>query len=91
MPQRPPIEVARVDHLLCDACGLCMPLCPPTAIGMRREGLVIDVTLCTGCRKCIAPCPVGALTMIAPLPHADAVTTALVTSPLLVAPPSASA
>ena len=88
MPQRFPIEVARVDHLLCDACGLCMPLCPPTAIGMRREGLVIDVTLCTGCRKCIAPCPVGALTMIAPLPPADAVTVTLVTTPLP-APPVA--
>ena len=91
MPQRLPIEVARVDHLLCDACGLCMPLCPPTAIGMRREGLVIDVTLCTGCRKCIAPCPVGALTMIAPLPHADAVTVGLVTPPVLTVPPVATA
>ena len=81
MPQRLSNEVARVDHQLCDACGLCMPLCPPTAIEMRREGLVIDVTTCTGCRKCIAPCPVGALSMIAPLPHADAATVLLVTPP----------
>ena len=57
-------EVAVVDRQLCDACGLCMPLCPPAAIVMRREGLVVSAETCTGCRKCIAPCPVGALRMI---------------------------
>jgi ferredoxin len=56
--------VALVDHALCDACGLCMPLCPPTAIHMRRDGLRVDAAACTGCRKCIAPCPVGALRMV---------------------------
>jgi ferredoxin len=65
MSQRAPAEVAVVDHLLCDACGLCMPLCPPMAIEMRREGLLVDALVCTGCRKCIAPCPVGALRMVA--------------------------
>ena len=41
-----------------------MPLCPPTAIFMRREGLIVDAATCTGCMKCIAPCPVGALAMV---------------------------
>lgn len=70
MPSARPIPVAVVDHLLCDACGLCMPLCPPMAIEMRREGLLVNADTCTGCRKCIDPCPVGALTMIerTPLP-----------------------
>jgi Na+-translocating ferredoxin:NAD+ oxidoreductase RNF subunit RnfB len=41
-----------------------MPLCPPGAILMRRDGLHVLADVCTGCRKCIAPCPVGALAMI---------------------------
>ncbi len=57
-------SVAVVDRMICDACGLCMPLCPPLAITMRRDGLVVDAATCTSCRKCIAPCPVGALRMI---------------------------
>jgi Fe-S-cluster-containing hydrogenase component 2 len=57
-------EFAVVDHTICDACGLCMPLCPPAAILMRRDGLLVDAATCTGCRKCIAPCPVGALRMV---------------------------
>lgn len=65
MIRRTPDRIAIVDRQLCDECGLCMPLCPPMAITMRRDGLQIDEHLCTGCNKCIAPCPVGALAMIA--------------------------
>ena len=64
MSHRLAAAVAVVDHQLCDECGLCMPLCPPMAIEMRREGLLVDALTCTGCRKCIAPCPVGALRMV---------------------------
>lgn len=64
MPRSLPALVAVVDVQLCDACGLCLPLCPPMAIAMRRDGLVIDDRTCTACQKCIAPCPVGALSMV---------------------------
>ena len=68
-------QVAVVDRQLCDECGLCMPLCPPLAITMRREGLIVSAAACTGCRKCIAPCPVGALAMV------DAATLRFASSP----------
>ena len=64
MPVSRSAEVAIVDLNTCDACGLCLPLCPTAAIRMRREGLLIDDPTCTGCHKCIAPCPVGALSMV---------------------------
>ncbi|MGI8842446.1 MAG: ATP-binding protein [Gemmatimonadaceae bacterium] len=64
MPRAPSREVAIVDSAQCDACGLCLPLCPPGAIHLRRSGLLIDDAVCTGCHKCIAPCPVGALAMV---------------------------
>ena len=64
MRQSLPAEIAVVDRQLCDECGLCMPLCHPMAIHMRREGLIVDPVACTGCRKCVAPCPVGALAMV---------------------------
>ncbi len=64
MPRIVPPAIAIVDLMLCDACGLCLPLCPPAAIRLRREGLFVDADVCTGCRKCIDPCPVGALHMI---------------------------
>ena len=83
MPHTLSALVAVVDRQLCDECGLCLPLCPPGAIGMRREGLLISETACTGCHKCIAPCPVGALTMV---PRVDAYTGQLVTPAVPIAP-----
>ena len=59
-----PSEIAVVDLVVCDRCGLCLPLCPPEAIHLELADLVVDRHTCTGCRKCVAPCPVGALSMI---------------------------
>ena len=64
VPRHESPQVAVVDSNRCDECGLCVPLCPPNAIELRRAGLLIDARVCTGCQKCIAPCPVFALTMV---------------------------
>ena len=57
-------EIAVVNLAVCDRCGLCLPLCPPAAIHLAFDVLVVDRDTCTGCRKCVAPCPVGALAMV---------------------------
>jgi Pyruvate/2-oxoacid:ferredoxin oxidoreductase delta subunit len=64
VPRLASLQIAVVDSNQCDECGLCIPLCPPNAIALRRAGLHIDAQVCTGCQKCIAPCPVFALTMV---------------------------
>jgi MinD superfamily P-loop ATPase len=57
-------QVAIVDQSICDTCGLCLPLCPPAAIALHRDGLLIDDSICTVCRKSIAPCQEVALSMV---------------------------
>jgi benzoyl-CoA 2,3-dioxygenase component A len=64
MRHAPAGEVAVVDLKVCDRCGLCLPLCPPTAIHLEFDDLLVDAGACTGCRKCVKPCPVGALAMV---------------------------
>jgi MinD superfamily P-loop ATPase len=64
MPRPDTRRIAVVELTLCDACGLCLPLCPPAALRLTRRGLAVDPVTCTGCEKCVAPCPVGALRMV---------------------------
>jgi heterodisulfide reductase subunit A len=53
---------AVIDEELCSACGICIGLCPFTAITLDNEkGVsVVNDALCKGCGTCVAACPSGA-------------------------------
>ena len=57
--------VAKVTGELCSGCGICIPICPYTALTLSSTTKVAEVSaaLCEGCGTCVASCPSGALTL----------------------------
>lgn len=44
----------------CTRCGVCIDVCPPSAITLTTDGTTTDATLCLRCCACIRACPVEA-------------------------------
>jgi 2-oxoacid:acceptor oxidoreductase delta subunit (pyruvate/2-ketoisovalerate family) len=59
-------EAARcLGSLFCDACDLCILLCPDLCITRDKGGFIaIDLDYCKGCGVCAAICPKSAIEMI---------------------------
>ena len=56
--------VAHVDENLCVGCGLCVTLCPYSAIEKDEKGIArVNDVLCKGCGLCAASCPEKAIDM----------------------------
>ena len=59
--------ISEVDQEKCSGCGICVPLCPYSAIAMAeyKEKLRarIDEALCAGCGVCAAACPSKAIVL----------------------------
>ena len=61
------MEEARrcLGSFFCDACDLCVLLCPDLCIVRDENGrIVIDLDYCKGCGVCAAICPKGAIEMV---------------------------
>ena len=50
-----------VDSSKCNACAVCIDVCPQQAIDIMRGKAVIDTNKCTGCSKCVIACPQDAI------------------------------
>jgi heterodisulfide reductase subunit A len=56
--------VSFVDESLCIGCGLCISICPYSAISKDEKGLAkVNEVLCKGCGTCAASCPMRAIMM----------------------------
>ncbi|MBP6927326.1 MAG: CoB--CoM heterodisulfide reductase iron-sulfur subunit A family protein [Caldisericia bacterium] len=57
--------IANVNEDICDACRICLPMCPYSAINLKNVGekqvANVDEALCKGCGACAAACPSGAM------------------------------
>lgn len=53
-----------IDQEACTVCGICMEVCPDSAIHTEQEKYVIDYVYCKGCGLCAFECPSKAIKMI---------------------------
>lgn len=51
----------KVNSELCTGCGVCLNVCPCTAIILKNEKALIMNNLCKNCKKCIRVCPSKAI------------------------------
>lgn len=78
----------------CNACGLCVMLCPEKAITIAtdnsgQKSLIFEPLKCTGCHLCIGNCPPKALTLLPqnrPQQASSAITESQSDAPSLSAP-----
>ena len=54
--------IAAVDSEKCNACGVCVDICPVGAMNVK-DVAEVDREKCTGCGLCVTECPIGALSL----------------------------
>ena len=54
----------RVNYEQCNGSGMCIAVCPSTAISLVNGIAEIDKSACTLYQKCVKDCPVGAISIV---------------------------
>ncbi len=56
-----PPEVVAIDDEVCGGCGVCVAMCPYSALSLNAAGVAeCNAVLCEGCGTCVSACPTGA-------------------------------
>ncbi len=54
-------EVVEIDEEVCGGCGICVAMCPYSALELNAAGVAeVNEVLCEGCGTCVSACPTGA-------------------------------
>jgi heterodisulfide reductase subunit A len=54
-------ETVSIDEEICGGCGVCVGMCPYTALSLTAAGVAeCNEVLCEGCGTCVSACPTGA-------------------------------
>jgi heterodisulfide reductase subunit A len=54
-------EVVSINEEICGGCGVCVGMCPYTALSLNGAGVAeCNEVLCEGCGTCVSACPTGA-------------------------------
>jgi heterodisulfide reductase subunit A len=54
-------NISSVNEEICSGCGLCISVCPYSAIDLVEGKAELNEALCKGCGSCAAVCPSGAM------------------------------
>jgi len=54
-------EVVSIDEEVCGGCGVCVGMCPYSALSLNASGVAeCNEVLCESCGTCVSACPTGA-------------------------------
>jgi len=60
-----PPEVVEIDEEVCGGCGICVAMCPYSALSLNPAGVAeVNDVLCEGCGTCVSACPTGAAQLL---------------------------